>query len=945
MKIVNLRGCESKDSICIRSNVVAEMSLVLLLGTFSPSPAAGEPLFAAPSLGFKMESSGSVAAGDLDLDGAQDLVTSTYGGTVSVLLGNGDGTFGVNRDYGAGGRGALAIGDLNGDGKPDLALVTSNDPEPGSVLVMLGNGDGTFGPSTNVASLAGSGGWLAITDLNGDGELDLAVTSRAGDVLNYRVSVLLGYGDGTFGPKTDVATFGSGSLAIADLNGDGKPDLVVANYVASSTVSVLLGIGDGTFGVKSDYVTADLPISAAIGDLNADGKLDLAVASPGYDGYSGGVSVLLGNGDGTFRPKSVVGPLASSVAIVDLNRDGKLDLLTNNRALLGNGDGTFGQPIPGGGQLVEDLNGDGNVDVVRAGQPIPFVFVALGNGDGTFGGKGLSYERRPLSGELIPNVAIGDLNGDGRPDLATPNPNTDDDPGTVSVVLGHGDGTFGPKSDYATGFFSTSAAIGDLNGDGKQDLVVSGADHVSVLLGNEDGTIGPKRDFEIGFEPHFVAIGDLNGDGNPDVVTANYSAMGVSVLLGNGDGTLRPRIDNSAGGGYCSSLAIGDLSGDGKPDLAIATGNCCGSTIRVLIGNGDGTFRPSSDVEAGYIPKSVAMGDLNRDGKQDLVTASTAHNRVRVLMGNGDGTFAAPTDYFANLNTGTIAGGQLVAIGDLDGDGKLDLAVTSSGTGVFVLLGNGDGTFEGNILYAASGGAVAIGDLNGDAKPDLVTLHEVLLNIGADPIAADFAFHPHALHLDAREKLVTGKVRLPAPFDASQIDVSSIRLNGVVSVSTARPPRIEGNGRALAVAFEWAEVKATLAPGHDVPVRIHGLLAGQRFSGTDLVNVRERGAGLAAGEALETSEAGGVENGAAVFALRPASPAGGAPIVSFSLASAAPASLTAYDVTGRQVATHAVQSSGPGWRTMQLGDFPAGLYLVRLSQGGRSLTARVAVLR
>lgn len=325
-------------------------------------------------------------------------------------------------DYGAGGATyGGTIGDFNGDGKLDLAVV---DYDNGAVDVLLGKGDGTFEPEVTYPT--GSAPYaVAVGDFNGDGKLDLAVANGCTNCpFGGSVSILLGKGDGTFQTHVDYATGNNpAAIVVGDFNGDGKLDLSVVN-TSDSTVGVLLGYGDGTFQAQVAYPTAATACcqgAVGVGDFDRDGNLDLVVAA------GAGVSVLLGKGDGTFQAH--VDYSGGGAAVGDFNRDGKLDLTGGASVLLGQGDGTFGAPI----------------------------------NTGAAGG----------------NTALGDFNGDGKLDMAVAN---NYDGSTISVLLGKGDGTFQAAVNYGTGSYPTAVMLGDFNGDGRLDLAAAALDAVSVLL-------------------------------------------------------------------------------------------------------------------------------------------------------------------------------------------------------------------------------------------------------------------------------------------------------------------------------------------------------------------------------------------------------------------------------------------------------------------------------
>jgi len=637
--------------------VAATAGVAVLLGKGDGSFQPTKSYTAGPS------STTFVTVADLNGDGKPDIVAvDSEADAVLVLLGNGDGTFRPAVSYAVGSQPvAVSVADFDGDGSPDLAVNNLTYTTSSTVSILLNNGDGTFQPALTV-DLGFQSFFVAAGDFNGDGKPDLAVPNYG---LNA-VSILLGNGDGTFQPPLNY-TVGNGpeSVAVGDFNGDGHLDVADFNFYPVLSISVLLGNGDGTFQPAATYSvsTSDSSASLTVADINGDGKPDLIAA--------GGPSILLGSGDGTFQPAVNYGWGAFAVAVADFNGDGRPDMaLADNEILmlLAVSPGVFRtyttDPVVTESMATGDFNGDGKLDIAAATSN--GISVLLGNGKGILGppvSYGVGYSAA---------VAVGDFNGDGKLDLAATNGAAI---GYVSILLGNGDGTFRTPVNYPAGMTPTAIAVGDLNGDGKLDLAVvltgkrTHGNTVAILLGNGDGTFQPPKAYPVGGADLLaIAIGDFNGDGKPDLaVTSGIVSQlqprpaTVAILLGNGDGSFQPPA-NYAVGASPESVAVADFNRDGILDLAVTSGS---NLVSILLGNGDGTFRKPVNYAAGYYPYSVVVADFNSDGIPDLAVGASPE--VAILLGNGDGTFQPQVGF---------AGQDSLVVGDFNGDGKPDLATS-----------------------------------------------------------------------------------------------------------------------------------------------------------------------------------------------------------------------------------------------------------------------------
>ena len=706
---------------------------MLAAGFYYSAAASAATLYPINSFSAGNNPAGVVLA-DLRGKGLKDIVEIGQSGNIQVLLNKGDGTFtspltsyisdGLPR--------ALAVADVNGDGIPDILVVneagsvtvnvsgvlTSVAKNGNDVTVFLGNGDGTFqGTQENGTGTAGPNYpvgnnpiYIAVADLNGDGFPDIVVANYSDNT----VGVLLNNGNGTFKPETALAAGNApDGIALADVNGDGHIDILAANSV-DNTLGVYLGAGGGVFLPAAIYTlgaaqtgTGYLNITA--GKLNPAGPVDVVASE--LNSVSGSVVVLQNNGAGVFSvgPSYAAGLNADTLQLADLQHRGILDLIAASSS-------------------------DNVVNVLS------------GNGDGTFGAAATYAAASISSSPGQQTIAVGDVNGDTFPDLVIANPNNN----AMQVLYNAGSApsgvppfTFHPPGTHGVGHNPSAVATGILTASGNHDVVVANAadNDVGVLLGNGNGTLQTMVTYPVGVSPQSLALVALRGSGKPlDIVTANFGDGTVSVLLGNGDGTFQPKQTYKAvpatPGATVLGVVVADINGDGIPDLVVTNG--VSNTFGVFLGNGDGTFQGLVTFASDNALVGIAVGDVTADGVPDVVTIGGSITIFANSTPQCPKPPSAPTaacESPANIAFAATAAysvpGEQVAIADVNGDGTPDLLIADYARGnLDVMLGNSatPGTFLTPITYSSGSGTASVVltgpsgplDVNGDGTVDAV---------------------------------------------------------------------------------------------------------------------------------------------------------------------------------------------------------------------------------
>lgn len=637
---------------------------------------------------------------DVNNDGYLDIIL--HGGwsvpsteRITVLINDGVGNFLSPATYPAGVYSGVSnydktidFGDFNSDGFADIAAVGYNTNQ---ISILLNNGDGTFGVSVEY-STGSYPSSISVNDFDQDGFDDVAVTNAT----NHNVSVFINNGDGTFAARVNysLSTYSWPlSLESADLNGDSYPD-IVATRQNLGQASVFLNNGDGTFAAKVDYQMQWNARKVRLLDDNNDGSIDIFVM---HDTV-GMASIWHNNGDGTFTLfKEIYTGGAKTIDVLDYDKDGYTDYLlpTNSGIFIGKIQRLAVSEPPllrlySSGRDVIQVEGAGEKQVFRVD----------GEGNITVGGStsvtNQSFEVPAFyaPGNFVENVISADLNNDNIQDIVTSNRVT---PGQISVYISNGDGTFDAQVDYATSSNPGRMNAVDLDNDNDLDIVANGGSVFSVFINNGDGTFLPRVNYASGTNwQSYFSTEDLNNDGFADVVRSNYQAGSISVFINNGDGTFAPKTDYNTGQLYINSLIAKDIDNNNSIDVVVSSS----SGIVVYSNDGSGNFTQTQAISSVSNILDLNVENLDTDNYADIVVARSSGD-LYFYTNNGSGIFNATPSILVidpAVTTNTL---RDISLSDIDSDGDKDILTThyqsnypnpSIGV-IYTILNNGSGVF------------------------------------------------------------------------------------------------------------------------------------------------------------------------------------------------------------------------------------------------------------
>ena len=627
-----------------------------------------------------------VAVADFNRDRHQDVVVAyNRYGTINVFFGDGNGAFDTASVHLIGSDSfpsSIAVGDFNKDSWTDIVVANSDTND---IAVFLGFNYATFTNQSILISGATSiPAGIAAGDFNNDHHQDIAVIS----FFRQMVYIYFGYGNGTFTEQTLLPTgiYRPATINVADINGDKQLDLVVTSGTEQN-IGVFLGYGNGSFVSQITNPTSDLDETwaVAIGDCTDDNILDIVIA----DYNTNSINIFMGYGNGTF-----------------------IHYITYST-----GDNSSPAYV-----LVDDLNNDNISDIVVANFDSYNIGLFFGYGNGTY------TDMTPLSAR--PNsapysVATGHLNNDTWIDIAVAHSEK-----SVGIFFGYGNGSFSSEKTYSTGFQSDLYAItiADLNNDTKLDIVIADFGHdngnIGIFYGYGDGTFAVYKTYSTGYksEPLAFVVYDFNNDTRLDLAIGYQTKDSVGIMLQyKTEPFATPSRFSTGNDSHPMSVATGDFNSDGKLDIAVA--NFGGKNVGILLGNGKGKFVTQKTYSSGENsrPISIAVGDFNSDNHLDIVVVDSETNNIVIFRGDGNGTVAVVTIY----STGLDSMPSSIAVEDLNKDNRPDIVVANFNSNeVLVFLATSNGTFRilnsYSLEYNARPQSVAIGDMNNDDLLDII---------------------------------------------------------------------------------------------------------------------------------------------------------------------------------------------------------------------------------